>query len=80
MESLKDKIKNMKIEYEKSDIYYQLIGIVTVLIIVMIAFLLVNIDYMEISIFGSFIDFSINVILNILKFISEIIRMILDLF
>ncbi|MCD7892854.1 MAG: hypothetical protein LUG60_04045 [Erysipelotrichaceae bacterium] len=80
MESLKDKIKHTQIEYEHSDIYYQIIGIIVVLCIVLIAFLLVNIDYTSIPVIGPFISFSVDVILKIVNLLSNIIRKILELF
>ncbi|MCD7809583.1 MAG: hypothetical protein LUH02_09585 [Erysipelotrichaceae bacterium] len=80
MKSLKDKIKDTTIEYEQSDIYYQILAIALVLIIVIIAFLLVRIDYTKIPFIGTFIDFSIDIILSILNFVSKVIRKLLDLF
>lgn len=80
MESLKDKITKSKIEYEQSDIYSQLIAIGIIVVIVALAVLLVNIDYAKIPIIGLFIDLVIDIILQIINFISKLIRMILDLF
>ncbi|MCD8027674.1 MAG: hypothetical protein LUF02_03215 [Erysipelotrichaceae bacterium] len=80
MESLKDKIRNTQIEYEQSDIYYQVIGIVVILVIIAVAVLFVTIDYSSIPVIGLFIEFSKDVILKILNLFSWIIRRILDLF
>ncbi len=80
MKSLQDKIKNTPIEYERSDIYYQIIGIVVVLFIIIIAVLLVNINYLNIPVVGSLMGFVENIILKILNLFSSIIRKILDLF